>query len=166
MVTFRAWFLRTFRGRSRARAGWTETSPDAAAGPPRSFRLGDLEVAVQPMGERASGINQPSHLFAVRVGIPGDSRAWSSTYGLPPGATSSDAAEAALDELHQAWREPESWAAQVTAGMSEAEAEAMLDSPAMRLDMRASQWIGPHLDGFRASRDGTGRWLPEEPGRV
>jgi len=67
-------------------------------------------------------------------------------------------------QLDQLWRDPEGWKRQALAGMSEDEVEAIEDSPATRLDMRAANWIGPELDAVRRqTRDRTGAWLPETP---
>jgi hypothetical protein len=158
----RAWLLRTFKGRSAADAGWTEEAPLAAvSSPPATFKVGELEVTATPKGIRAAGSAAPSAVYEVRVTIPGDSRSWSSRYGLPPGANSSAAAaEIALDELDQVWRDPDGWKAQALAGMSEDEVEAMEDSPLVRQDFKAAEWIGPHLDAVRsATKEATGSWL-------
>jgi hypothetical protein len=159
----RAWFLRTFRGRSAADAGWEEEAPPAAtiSSPPQTFTVGELEVAATPKGIRAAGSSTPSAVYEVRVTVPGDARTWSSRYGLPPSDNSAAAAaEIALDELDQIWRNPDAWKAQAMAGMSEDEAEAMADSPLVRLDFKAVEWIGPHLDAARAAtKDARGSWL-------
>jgi hypothetical protein len=89
-----------------------------------------------------------------------DPRRWSSSYGFPPAEASAErAAEAALDELWQIHADLDAWLAQVTSGMSEAEAEAMLDSPAVRLDARAAAWIGPLLQPHLEARRTRGSWL-------
>ena len=87
--------------------------------------------------------------------------AWSSSYGLPARDNSAAAAaEIALDELDQIWRDPEGWKAVALAGMTEDEVEAMEDSPPLQLDFRAAQWIGPHLDAIRdATKGARGRWV-------
>lgn len=160
----RAWLLRTFKGRSPEDAAWEEESTWVSS-PPQTFLLGSLEIAATPMGVKASGANRPSAVYEVRVKITGDSRSWSSRYGLPATDNSARmAAESALDELDQLWRDPEGWKRQALAGMSEDEVEAIEDSPATRLDMRAAKWIGPELDAVRGqTRDRTGAWLPETP---
>ena len=158
----RAWFLRTFKGRSAAEAGWAEEEPVAVvSSPPRTFTLGDLEVASTPKGIRAAGSAAQSAVYEVRISVPGDSRSWASRYGLPPGDNSAAAAaEIALDELDQIWRDPGSWKAQALAGMSPDEAEAMEDSPMVRLDFKAVEWIGPHLDAVRAAtKEARGSWV-------
>jgi hypothetical protein len=160
----RAWLLRTFKGRSPKDAAWEEESTWVSS-PPQTFLLGSLEIAATPMGVKASGANRPSAVYEVRVKITGDSRSWSSRYGLPATDNSARmAAESALDELDQLWHDPEGWKRQALAGMSEDEVEAIEDSPATRLDMRAAKWIGPELDAVRRqTRDRTGAWLPETP---
>jgi hypothetical protein len=157
----RAWFLRTFRGRSASDAGWEDEPVAAVTSPPRTFVLGELEVAATPKGIRAAGSAAPSAVYEVRISIPGDARSWSSRYGLPPEANSAAAAaEIALDELDQIWRDPDAWKAQALAGMSEEEIEAMEDSPLVRLDFKAVEWIGPELDAVRgATKDARGSWL-------
>jgi hypothetical protein len=158
----RAWFLRTFRGRSRAAAGWTDTPAGAVSSPPQTFSLGDLTVAATPKGIKAAGANPASAVWEVRVSAAGDARTWASSYGLPAHDNSAAAAaEIALDEVDQIWRDPDGWRAAVVAGLSEDEVEAVEDSPTFRLDSKAARWIGPHLDGVRdATKTATGRWLP------
>lgn len=160
----RAWLLRTFRGRSKEEAAWEDESTWVSS-PPQTFVLGSLEIAATPMGVKAAGANRPSAVYEVRVGIAGDTRSWSSRYGLPATDNSArQAAESALDELDQLWRDPEGWKSQALARMSEDEVEAMEDSPSMSSDLKAAKWIGPELDLVRSdSRDATGAWLPEEP---
>lgn len=157
----RAWFLRTFRGRSREDAAWEEEAAVAISSPPGSFRVGDLRVDATPKGIRAAGRNPASAIFEVSVRVEGDSRGWSSRYGLPPGHNSAAAAtEIALDELDEIWRDPEGYKATALAGMSEDEVEAMEDSPMLRLDFKAAQWIGPFLDAARdATKGATGGWV-------
>jgi hypothetical protein len=157
----RAWFLRTFKGRSRADAGWEDEPAVAVSSPPASFTVGDLQVSATPRGIKAAGANPPSAVYEVRITIEGDSRSWASRYGLPAADNSAAAAaEIALDELDQIWRDPAGWKAQAFRGMSEDEAEAMADSPAVRLDFKAAQWIGPFLDAARAdTKDPSGSWL-------
>lgn len=156
----RAWFLRTFKGRSAADAGWEE-EPVAVSSPPHTFAVGELEVAATPKGIRAAGRNPASAVYEVKVTLPGDSRSWASRYGLPAAQNSAAAAaEIALDELDQIWRDPEGWKATALEGMSEDEVEAMEDSPIVRLDFKAAQWIGPYLDAVRpATKDAKGSWL-------
>jgi hypothetical protein len=160
----RAWLLRTFKGRSKEDAAWDDESTWVSS-PPLSFRLGTLEIASTPMGVKAAGANRPSAVYEVRITNAGDSRTWSSRYGLPATDNSArQAAESALDELDQLWRDPEGWKSQALSGMSEDEVEAMEDSPSMRLDLRAAKWVGPELDAVRAgTRDRSGAWLPGEP---
>jgi hypothetical protein len=157
----RAWFLRTFKGRSQKDAAWEDESTWVSS-PPQAFALGSLEIASTPMGVKAAGANRPSAVYEVRVTIAGAPRSWSSRYGLPATDNSArDAAELALDELDQLWRDPEGWKHEVLAGMSEDEVEAMEDSPSMRSDLAAAAWIGPELDKVRAeTRDRAGAWLP------
>ena len=114
-----------------------------------------------PKGIRAGGSNPPSAVYEVRVSVAGDARSWSSSYGLPAGDNSAAAAaEAALDELDQIWRDPAGWRASALAGMTEDEVEAMEDSPVVRLDFKAAQWIGPQLDAVRdATKGAGGRWI-------
>jgi hypothetical protein len=159
----RAWVLRTFKGRSKEDAEWDDESTWVSS-PPQTFRLGKLEIAATPMGVKAAGANRPSAVYEVRITKGGDSQTWSSRYGLPATDNSArQAAESALDELDQLWRDPEGWKSQALAGMSGDEVEAMEDSPSMRLDLRAAKWIGPELDAVRAgTRDRTGAWLPGE----
>jgi len=156
----RAWLLRTFAGRTAAESGWDEPAMPAVA---RSgtFRVGELTVTASSLGVRATGINRPSIVYEVRVTREGDARSWSSKYGLDPKDDSPEAAaEMALNELDQIWRDREGWAAQATEGMSEDEAEAMLDSPILGRDLRAADWIGPQLDELRPGRESRGGWLP------
>ncbi|MEA2646851.1 MAG: hypothetical protein QOE92_1934 [Chloroflexota bacterium] len=156
----RAWFLRTFRGRSREDAAW-DREAEAVSSPPESFALGDLRIDALPRGIKAAGANPASAVYEVVIALEGDPRKWSSRYGLPPADNSARAAvEIALDELDQAWRDPGGWREQALAGMSEDEREAMEDSPMFRLDLRAAEWVGPHLDRVRESREATGAWLP------
>jgi hypothetical protein len=42
--------------------------------------------------------------------------------------------------------------------MSEDEVEAMEDSPAVKLDRRAAEWIGPELEPLRDRRQAEGTW--------
>ncbi|MDP9325189.1 MAG: hypothetical protein M3O87_01455, partial [Candidatus Dormibacteraeota bacterium] len=100
-------------------------------------------------------------VWEVRVTAAGDARTWASRYGLPAGDNSAAAAaEVALDELDEIWRDPDAWRAAALGGMNEDEVEAMEDSPPMRLDFKAAQWIGPHLDAVRvATKDAGGGWL-------
>jgi hypothetical protein len=157
----RAWFLRTFKGRSRSEAAWADQPAGAVSSPPRTFNLGELEVAATPKGIRAAGANPPSAVWEVRITAAGDARTWASSYGLPAGDNSAAAAaEIALEELDLVWRDPDAWKAIALEGMSEDEVEAMEDSPGFRLDLKAAQWIGPHLDAARDARVATGRWLP------
>jgi hypothetical protein len=158
----RAWFLRTFKGRSRSDAGWTDTPAGAVSAPPRTFSLGDLTVTATPKGIKAAGSNPSSAVWEVRVVAAGDARTWASSYGLPAHDNSAAAAaEIALDEVDQIWREPDGWRAQALADLSEDEVEAIEDSPMFRLDFKAAQWIGPHLDAVRDDTKAVmGRWLP------
>jgi hypothetical protein len=157
----RAWFLRTFKGRSRAEAGWQEEEVAAVSSPPQTFSLGELTVQATPKGIRAAGQNPASAVYEVRITVSGDSRSWASRYGLPPQENSAAAvAEIALDELDQIWRDPNAWKAQALEGMTDDEVEAMEDSPMLRLDFKAAQWIGPYLDAVRpATKSSTGRWF-------
>ena len=156
----RAWLLRTFKGRSKEDAAWEDESTWVSS-PPQTFLLGSLEIAATPIGVKASGANRPSAVYEVRVNIAGDSRSWSSRYGLPATDNSARlAAESALDELDQLWRDPEGWKRQALAGMSEDEVEAMEDNPTVRLDFKAAEWIGPCLDAIRdATKGARGRWV-------
>jgi hypothetical protein len=131
-----------------------------SAGPPRAFALGDLRLDVTPRGLKAAGINAPSVVYAVRVSRASDPRAWSSSYGFPPRESSArHAADAALDELGEIAADREAWWRRVTDGMSEEEAEAMEDSPSVRLDLSAAEWVAPELDAWRGRRAATGSWL-------
>ena len=157
----RARLLKTFKGsRTREEAGWEDES-NWVSSPPETFRLGRLEVAASPRGVKAAGNNPPSAVYEVRVVITGDSRSWSSNYGLPATDNSArQACEVALDDMDEAWREPDAWKARAIEGMTTDEAEAMEDSPAMRLDLESARWIGPELDAVRpGTRGRTGRWL-------
>jgi hypothetical protein len=158
----RAWLLRTFKGRSREEAAWEDESSWVSS-PPQTFTLGSLEIAATPMGVKAAGANRPSAVYEVRVTVAGDSRSWSSRYGLPATDNSArQAAESALDELDQLWRDPDGWKNQALAGMSQDEVEAMEDSPSMQGDLKAARWIGPQLDAVRSeTRERTGSWLAE-----
>jgi len=160
-VRARAWLLRTFRGRPRERAAWTESPALAARA---SFRVGELDVAAASVGLRSAGMNEPAVVYEVEVAL-GQGRRWTSRYGLAPDAASPEAAiEHALDELDQIWRDRERWEAELTAGMTPDEAEAMLASSMSEADLAAARWIGPELDRVRATTKGaTGRWavLPE-----
>jgi hypothetical protein len=156
----RARLLKTFKGRTREEAGWEDESSWVSS-PAETFSLGRLEVAVTPRGVKAAGGNPPSAVYEVRVAIAGDPRSWHSKYGLPATANSArQAGEVALEDIDEAWREPNSWKARAVAGMSADEVEAMEDSPAMRLDLESARWIGPELDAVRpGTKDRTGSWL-------
>ena len=155
----RAWALRTFKGRSPADAGWEDESTWVSS-PPQTFRVGALVVDATPVGVKAAGVNRPSAVYEVSIRVDGRSEAWSSRYGLPASDNSArQAAETALDELDQMWRDPDGWRRQVIEGMSEDEAEAMEDSPSMRGDIKAARWVGPELDAARPRRDANGAWL-------
>jgi len=156
----RARLLRTFRGRSAADAGWAEEEP-VSAGAPESFEVGRLVIDVTPRGLKAAGINRPSIVYVVRVGLPAEGRAWSSSYGFPPRqASARRAADAALDELDEVARDPRAWLRRVTDGMTEDEAEAMIESPGVEQDRTAAEWFGPELAPRRVLRRDTGSWLP------
>ena len=158
----RAWFLRTFRGRSAADAAWADEAP-VSAGPPRAFDLGELRLNVTPRGLKSAGINLPSIVYEVRVSRATDPRAWSSSYGFPPRASSArSAADAALDELAEIATDRDRWWQRVTEGMTEEEAEAMEDSPSVRLDQKAAEWVAPGLAPWRERRAATGSWLPPD----
>jgi hypothetical protein len=157
----RAWALRTFKGRTQAEAAWEDESTWVSS-PPQTFEVGALVVAASPLGVKAAGANRPSAVYQVTIHVEGRSAKWSSRYGLPATDNSArQAAEAALDELDQLWRDPDGWRRQVLDGMSEDEVEAMEDSPSMRLDLQASRWVGPQLDAVRGQRETTGSWLVE-----
>ena len=155
----RAWLLRTFRGRSATEASWGDAEP-VSAGAPETFRVGGLVVDVVPRGLKAAGDNPAAIVYNVRVGLATDPRAWASSYGFPPRqASARRAADAALDELDEVARDPDAWIRRVTDGMSEEEAEAMEDSPGVRLDLRAAEWVGPELERLREQRGALGSWL-------
>lgn len=159
----KAWFLRTFKGRSAGDTAWSDELP-VSAGAPESLQVANLVLEVTPTGLKAAGINQPSVVYEVRVTRAGDSRAWSSRYGLAPReASARRAADHALDELDEIWRDRAAWLARVTAGMSDDEVEAMEDSPSVQQDGRAAEWIGPELDALRAGRQRDGTWLGPRP---
>jgi hypothetical protein len=157
---FRARLLKTFKGRTREEAGWEDESTWVSS-PAETFSLGRLEIAVTPRGVKAAGSNPPSAVYEVGITIAGDQRSWSSKYGLPAADNSArQAGELALDDIDEAWREPEAWKARALAGMTADEAEAMEDSPAMRHDLASARWIGPELDVVRPDTRGrAGRWL-------
>jgi len=157
----RARLLRTFKGsRTREEAGWEDESTWVSS-PPETFRLGRLEIAVTPRGVKAAGSNPPSAVYEIRVVVSGDSRSWTSKYGLPATDNSArQAGEVALEDIDEAWRQPDAWKARAVAGMTADEVEAMEDSPAMRLDLESARWIGPELDAVRPDTRGrTGSWL-------
>jgi hypothetical protein len=155
----RARLLRTFRGRSAADAAWLDELP-TSAGAPETFALGGLVVTVTPRGLKAAGANAPSMVYEVGVSLAAGPGRWASRYGLEPRQASvRRAAEAALDELDEVAADPAAWTARVTAGMSEDEAEAMLDSPSVVSDLEAAGWVGPYLRGLRERRRTTGAWL-------
>ena len=159
MTRVRAVLLRSFRGRSAADATWDEAAP-VSAGAPESFRVGALVVDVVPKGLKAAGANPPSIVYTVRVGLVSDPRAWSSSYGFPPReASARRAADAALDELNELDLDPAAWLQRITDGMSSEEAEAMEDSPAVRLDRRAAEWVGVELEPRRPRRRDAESWL-------
>lgn len=158
----RAWFLRTFRGRSSADAGWADQLP-VSAGPPRAFSVGDLVLDVTPRGLKSAGINPPSIVYDVRVSRASGARSWSSSYGFPPReAAASLAADAALDELAEIAGNREQWWRRVTEGMTEDEIEAMEDNPSVRQDLRAAEWVAPELEPRRERRAAAGSWLEPE----
>jgi hypothetical protein len=156
----RARLLRTFKGRSQKDAGWEDESAWVSS-PPESFSLGRLSIDATPRGVKAAGLNPPSAVYEVRIGIDGEKRTWSSKYGFPATDNSArEAVEAALDDLDEAWREPDAWKARALAGMTADEVDAMEDSPAMRSDLESAGWIGPELDAVRQETRGRhGRWL-------
>lgn len=157
----RAWVLRTFKGRSPKDAAWEDESTWVSS-PPETFEVGALVVDASPLGVKAAGANRPSAVYQVSIHMEGRSPTWSSRYGLPATDNSArQAAETALDELDQLWRDPDGWRRQVLDGMSEDEVEAMNDSPSMRLDVQASRWVGPQLDAVRRRREASGSWLVE-----
>ena len=159
----RAWFLRTFKGRSAADAGWDDESTWVSS-PPASFTLGRLEVAARPLGVKSAGGNPPSAVYDVTVSLAGGSRQWSSRYGLPATDNSArQAAEAALDEVDDIWRRPDAWRARALEGMSADEVEAMEDSPSMQHDLDAARWMGPELDAVRETTRDRGAWLGAGP---
>jgi hypothetical protein len=140
--------------------GWAEELP-VSAGAQESFAVGVLRVEVTPTGLKAAGINRPSVVYQVRITREDDPRTWSSRYGFPPReAAARRAADAALDELDEVWRDHDRWLARVTDGMSEDEVEAIEDSPAVKLDRRAAEWIGPQLEPLRDRRQAEGTWPP------
>ena len=131
-----------------------------SAGAPESFQVGDLVIDVTPRGLKAAGINQPSIMYVVRVALPSGGRTWTSSYGFPPReATARRAAEAALDELDEAAREPATWWRRVTEGMTPEEVEAMEDSPGVEQDRAAAAWVAPSLEALRARHRDAGSWL-------
>lgn len=131
-----------------------------SAGAPEAFQVGILRLQVTPTGLKAAGVNAPSVVYEVHISRADDPRGWSSRYGFPPReASARRAADAALDELDEAWSNHDRWLGRVTEGMSEDEIEAMEESPAVRLDRRAAEWVGPELDPQRAARQADGTWL-------
>lgn len=133
-----------------------------SAGPPRTYHLGDLVLDVTPKGLKSAGINAPSMVYGVHITRASDPRAWSSTYGFPARVGSAGkAADAALDELAEIALDREQWWRRVTDGMTDDEAEAMEDSPSVRLDQRAAEWVGPELEPWRGRREATGSWLED-----
>src|SRR5258708_7972656 len=155
----RDWALRTFKGRSQEEAAW-EDETQWVSSPPESYMVGALVVDATPLGVRAAGANRPSAVYQVSIRVDGRSGTWSSRYGLPATDNSArQAAETALDELDQLWRDPQGWRSQVLAGMSEDEVEAMEESPSMRRDLEAAKWVGPELDAVRRRRESSGSWL-------
>ena len=155
----RAWVLRTFKGRSRDEAPWDDESTWVSS-PPETFSVGALVVDATPLGVKAAGANRPSAVYQVTIHVDGRPPTWTSRYGLPATDNSArQAAETALEELDQLWRDPEGWRRQVLEGMSEDEVEAMEESPSMRLDLQAARWVGPELEAVRRRRQTTGSWL-------
>src|SRR5258708_29037624 len=148
----RAWVLRTFRGRSREAAGWDDESTWVSS-PPETFSVGALVIDATPLGVKAAGATRPSAVYQISFRAHGDTATWSSRYGLPATDNSArQAAETALDELDQLWRDPSGWRRQVLEGMSEDEVEALEDSPAMRLHLQAGNWVRPEPDPLRQRR--------------
>jgi hypothetical protein len=154
----RAWALRTFAGRSRSEAGWEESVP-VGIRPPERFRVGGLVLVVLPVGVRAVGVNPASAVFEVRIEPAAGVRAWSSRYGLPALSGAREAATTALDELWEIWSDREGWQQRLTTGVSEDEAEALLDSPGSRADVKTAIAVGAAL---ATGRDNDGAWLLEE----
>jgi hypothetical protein len=157
----RARLVKTFKGsRTREEAGWEDESTWVSS-PPETFSLGRLEIGVTPRGVKAAGGNRPSAVYEVRIAMPGDSRSWASKYGLPATDNSArQAAEVALEDIDEAWRDPQAWKARAFAGMTADEVEAMEDSPALRQDLESARWIGPELDAVRPKTKGRGgSWL-------
>ncbi|MHB8508361.1 MAG: hypothetical protein ACYDGR_06895 [Candidatus Dormibacteria bacterium] len=155
----RAALLRTFRGRGRRRAQWSEAT--VAAGPPLACEFAGLRITSNPVGPRRTAVGEMVMVYEVGITAadPGNAR-WSSRYGLAQGEASAAAIESALDELHEAYSDRARWMERCTAGMSEDEAEAIRDSPALLADIAASNWLGPILHPFAADRARAGRWLP------
>jgi len=131
-----------------------------SAGAPRSFEFGAFRIDVVPRGLKSAGVNPPSMVYQVHIVGVSVPHSWSSSYGFAPREGSARrAADAALDELAEISLDRERWWRQVAAGMSEDEAAAMEDSPPVRLDQQAAEWIGPELETWRERRASTGSWL-------
>ncbi|HEY8739965.1 MAG TPA: hypothetical protein VIN56_05190, partial [Candidatus Dormibacteraeota bacterium] len=114
----RAGFLRTFKGRSARDAAWADELP-VGAGPPESYGVGALHLDINPTGLKSAGTNRPSVVYEVSITRADDLRAWSSRYGFAPReASARHAADAALDELEEIWRDHDGWWRRVTEGMS------------------------------------------------
>ena len=154
----RAWALRTFAGRKQSDAHWEESAP-VRTGPPVRFGVADLALVVTPIGIRAVGVNPPSNVFEVKLEAPTGGPAWSSRYGLGSVTDARAAALAGLEELWEIWTDQPTWERRLTEGMNPEEVEAILDSPAMRTDIKAARRLGPLLE---AARDGAGGWILEE----
>ena len=111
-------------------------------------------------GKHRSGPVTARAVYLVAITGAGGGQEWESRYGLPVANHSHRAAvDAALDELLAAWRDPAAWRGAVVEGMSEREAEAILESPALGRDAGAAAWIGPELEALEAAHRTAGSWM-------
>ena len=127
---------------------------------PQRLTIGGLRLSVLCEGLRNPLGRSPRAVYLVAITAAGGGQEWESRYGLPVANHSHRAAvDAALDELLAAWRDPAAWRGAVVDGMSEREAEAILESPALGRDAGAAAWIGPELEALEAAHRAAGSWM-------
>jgi hypothetical protein len=127
---------------------------------PLELTVGALRLAVLCEGLRNPLGTSPRAVYLVAITGAGSGHEWESRYGLPLSDHSHRrAVDAALDELLAAWRDPAAWRGAAVDGMSDREAEAILESPSLGRDAEAAAWIGPELEALETARLSTGSWM-------